>query len=492
MDGVPILSVMTFLPLLGGVIVLLTKRKNEFMIKTTGLVSTLLTFMISLLVFFGVSKHTAAMQYAEKVSWIESFGVTYSMGVDGISILMILLTTFLMLLSSVYSWDVVKTSLKEYMFAMLLLETTVLGVFLSTDLFLFFIFWEAMLIPIYFRIIMWGHENKIYAGFKFFIFTFLGSLPMLVAILALYFIHGSQTGEYTFDLLELYTTEIPFDLQLWLFLGFFISFAIKVPLVPFHTWLPDAHTEAPTVGSVILAGLLLKTGTYGFIRYSLPLFPEVSVEAASYLLYLGVVGIIYTPVVALAQFDLKKLIAYSSIGHMGFVVIGIFSLTALSFKGAILQMFNHGITTGALFIMAGIIYERAKTREIAEFGGLWKEVPVMSSFLLVFTLSSLGLPGLNNFIGEFLILIGLFKVNKIVVVGAVFGILTTAVYFLNMLQKVIFGPKKKDYGWADLTWAETGVLLGLLFFVVFLGVYPQPFLDMIDASVVNMLGMFKG
>lgn len=462
------------------------------MIKATALVSTLLTFLISLVVFFSFSRGTPAVQFGEKVPWIESFGVSYSMGVDGISILMVVLTTFLLLLSCVYSWAVVKTSLKEYIFAMLLLETTVLGVFLSMDLFLFFIFWEAMLVPIYFMIIMWGHENKLYAGFKFFIFTFLGSLPMLVAILALYFIHGSQTGEYTFELLELYNTEISFNIQLWLFLGFFISFAVKVPLVPFHTWLPDAHTEAPTVGSVILAGLLLKTGAYGFIRYSIPLFPEVTLSATPYLLYLAALGILYTPFVALAQSDLKKLIAYSSIGHMGFVVLGIFSLTALSFKGAILQMFNHGITTGALFIMAGIIYERAKTREISEFGGLWKEVPVMSSFLLVFTLSSLGLPGLNNFIGEFLILIGLFQINKVVVVIAVFGILATAVYFLNMLQKVIFGAARKEYGWADLTRAETAVLLGLLFFVVFLGVYPQPFLDMIDASVLNLIETVKG
>jgi NADH-quinone oxidoreductase subunit M len=482
---------MTFLPLLGGIFVLLTKRENEFRIKATAVGSTILTFLLSLVVFFGFSEETPAVQFGEKVAWIDSFGVNYQMGVDGINILMILLTTFLLLVSSVYSWNVIKENVKEYMFALLLVETMVLGVFLSMDLFLFFIFWEAMLIPVYFMMLMWGHENKIYAAFKFFIFTFLGSLPMLVAILAIYFIHGDQSGEYTFDLFKLYQTDIPYRIQLWLFLGFFISFAVKVPLIPLHTWLPDAHTEAPTIGSVILAGLLLKTGAYGFIRYSLPLFPQVTAEATTILLYLAVLGIVYTPVVALVQIDLKKLIAYSSIGHMGFAVIGIFSLTALSFKGSILQMFNHGITTGALFIMAGMIYERGHTRKIAELGGLWKEVPILSAFLFVFTLSSLGLPGLNNFIGEFLVLIGLFKINKIVVVIAVFGILSTAVYFLNMLQKVIFGPKKKEYGWHDLTRIEIGILLALLFFVVFLGVHPQPFLDKIDASVVDLIEMVK-
>jgi NADH-quinone oxidoreductase subunit M len=265
MDKVPLLTVMTFLPLLGGAFILLFRRENEFMIKATAFVSTLLTFFLSLVVFFGFSEETSAIQFGEKVAWIKSFGVSYQMGVDGINILLILLTTFLLLLSSVYSCSVIKENTKEYMFCLLLIETTVLGVFLATDLFLFFIFWEAMLIPVYFMIIMWGHENKLYAGFKFFIFTFLGSLPMLVAILALYFIHGDQTGEYTFDLFKVYQTDIPYNLQVWLFLGFFISFAVKVPLLFLHTWLPDAHTEAPTVGSVILAWLLLKTGAYGFI-----------------------------------------------------------------------------------------------------------------------------------------------------------------------------------------------------------------------------------
>jgi NADH-quinone oxidoreductase subunit M len=491
MDKVPILTVMTFLPLLGGVFILFFKEKDEFMIKATAVVSTLLSFFLCLVVYFGFSKETSAIQFGEKATWIKSFGVSYQMGVDGINILMILLTTFLLLLSSIYSCTVIKEKLKEYMFSLLVIETTVLGVFLATDLFLFFIFWEAMLIPVYFMIIMWGHKDKIYAGFKFFIFTFLGSLPMLVAILALYFIHGDQTGEYTFDLFKLYQTDIPYNLQFWLFLGFFISFAVKVPFILLHTWLPDAHTEAPTVGSVVLAGLLLKTGAYGFIRYSLPLFPQVTAEATTLMLFMGVVGIVYTPVVALAQFDMKRLIAYSSIGHMGFVIIGIFSLTSLSFKGAILQMFNHGITTAALFFMAGIIYERGRTREMADFGGLWKEVPVLSAFLLIFTLSSMGLPGLNNFIGEFLVLIGLFQVNKIVVVIAVIGILSTAVYFLNMLQKVIFGPKTRDYGWNDLTRVEIGVLLALLFFVIFIGVYPQPFLEMIDSSVLDVLERVK-
>jgi NADH-quinone oxidoreductase subunit M len=482
---------MTFLPLLGGVLILLFRREDEFTIKLTAFVATLLSFLLSLVVYFGFSEETSAIQFSEKVAWIESFGVSYQLGVDGINILLILLTTFLLLLSSVYSWIVIKENTKEYMFCLLLVETTVLGVFLATDLFLFFIFWEAMLIPIYFMIIMWGHENKIYAGFKFFLFTFLGSLPMLVAILALYFIHGGQTGEYTFDLFKVYQTDIDYDIQIWLFLGFFISFAVKVPLLFLHTWLPDAHTEAPTVGSVILAGLLLKTGAYGFIRYSLPLFPQVTLDATPLLLYFGVLGIAYIPIVALGQFDIKRLIAYSSIGHMGFVVIGIFSLNSLGLKGAILQMFNHGITTGALFIMAGILYERGRTREMAELGGLWKEIPVFSAFLLIFSLSSMGLPGLNNFIGEFLILIGLFQVNKIVVFIAVFGIFSTAVYFLNMLQIVIFGPKTRDYGWNDLTRVEIAVLLALLFFVIFIGVYPQPFLDKIDRSVLDLLEMVK-
>jgi NADH-quinone oxidoreductase subunit M len=482
--GFPVLTVLVFSPL--AVALVLIFLKDERTIKFFSIGVSSFVFLLSLLVYFSFSTTVHTMQFEEKASWIEGFGVSYHLGVDGISLLLVLLTALLFMLGSIYSWNI-RDRVKEYFFFLLIMETAIQGVFLSLDLFLFFIFWEAMIIPMYFMIIMWGHENRIYAGFKFFIYTLSGSLIMLVSILALYFIHGSQTGQYTFDLFDLYGTDISPTVQYWLFLGFFISFAVKIPLLPLHTWLPDAHTEAPTVGSVILAGLLLKTAGYGFIRFSIPLFPIATSELAPMIIILSVCGIIYAPMMCLAQKDLKRLIAYSSIGHLGFVVLGIFVMTRLSVEGAILQMVNHGITTGALFLLAGMIYERAKTREISEFGGLWKEVPVLSAFLLLFSLSSMGLPGLNNFIGEFLVLVGAFKGNEVIVIVALLGILTTAVYFLQMLQKVIFGPKKKEYGWKDLSVNEVSVLTVLAILMFFIGLYPQPFLNTMDSSVMRLI-----
>ncbi len=482
------LSLITFLPLVGIIAILFCDKNKDQAIKTTALATSLLTFLVSLTLFFQFDPNTAAMQFPEKHSWIESFGINYYMGIDGISLLLVLLTTFLTAISILASWGITKR-LKEYMISMLFLEIGMLGVFVSLDLFLFYVFWEVMLIPMYLLIGIWGGPNRIYAAVKFFIYTMAGSVLMLVAILILVFMNYKMTGTLTFDLIKIYQLDIPVNAQWWLFLAFGVAFAIKVPMFPFHTWLPDAHVEAPTAGSVILAGVLLKMGIYGFIRFCLPLFPYASHEAVFLVCFLSVVGIIYGALMALAQEDLKKLVAYSSVSHLGFIVLGIFAFNAQGIKGGVIQMINHGLSTGALFLMVGMIYDRRHTRLISEYGGLVKQIPIFAAFFLIVTFSSMALPGLNGFVGEFLILTGAFQSNKFFAGIAIIGVILSASYLLWTYQRVMLkdltNPKNKKL--VDLDIREIVVMAPILLFIVWIGIYPKPFLDKIDASVNHLV-----
>src|SRR5713101_4428925 len=423
-----------------------------------------------------------------------TLGVSYHLGVDGISLLLVLLTTFLMPLTLLASWDSIERRWKEFAITMLLLETGMLGVFLALDLFLFYIFWEAMLIPMYLIIGIWGGPNRVYAAVKFILYTLTGSLLMLVAILALYFLHGAATGIYTFDLPVLARYVLPAGrVQDLLFLAFALAFAVKVPMWPFHTWLPDAHVEAPTAGSVILAGVLLKMGTYGFLRFCLPLFPDASVRFTPWMFALAVIGIIYGAWVSMVQPDIKKLVAYSSVSHLGFVVLGLFTLTPQGLVGGIIQMVNHGLSTGALFLVVGMLYERRHTRLIADFGGLWKTVPALSVLFLIVCLSSLGLPGLNGFVGEFLILLGTFQVDRTLAAFATTGIIFAAVYLLWMYQRVIFGEVTKDANrrLSDLSVREWVVLVPILLCIVWIGVCPASFTGLTEASVEALIAQVQ-
>src|SRR2546425_7403095 len=436
-----LLTVVTFLPAVGALLILLlVPRRHEEALRWGGLVVSLATFAASVPLWTGFDAGDADMQFEELLRWMPGLGVGYHVGVDGISVLLVLLTTFLMPVALASAWHAIEDRTKEFVIAMLLLEVGMVGVFVSLDLFLFFVFWEAMLIPMYLVIGVWGGGNRIYAAIKFVLYTMVGSALMLVAILSLYYQHGAATGTYTFDLLALARWVMPpGPAQTLMFLAFALAFAIKVPLFPFHTWLPDAHVEAPTAGSVILAGVLLKMGTYGYLRFCLPLFPDASVEFAPLVFALAVIGIVYGAWVSTVQPDLKKLVAYSSVSHLGFVMLGLFTLTQQGVVGGVIQMINHGLSTGALFLMVGMIYERRHTRLIAQFGGLWKVIPAFSALFLVVTLSSVGLPGLNGFVGEFLVLLGAFQVSGTLAALAATGIIFAAVYLLWMYQRVIFG-----------------------------------------------------
>ena len=485
-----LLTLVTFLPAVGAVLVLLLPRRQEGVTKLVTLGATLVTFVISLPVYFRFDATSADYQFVEQRAWIPSLGVSYHVGVDGISVLLVLLTTFLMPLVLLSSWTSVESRWKEFAITMLLLETGMLGVFVALDLFLFYVFWEAMLIPMYLIIGIWGGPNRVYAAVKFILYTLAGSLLTLVAILFVYFQHGAATNTYTFDLPVLVRFVIPGGLtQDLLFLAFAVAFAIKVPMFPFHTWLPDAHVEAPTAGSVILAGVLLKMGTYGFLRFCLPLFPQASMTWAPWIFTLSVIGIIYGAWVSTVQPDIKKLVAYSSVSHLGFVVLGLFTLTPQGMVGGIIQMVNHGLSTGALFLMVGMIYERRHTRLIADFGGLWKVIPAFSVLFLIVCLSSLGLPGLNGFVGEFLILLGTFQVHRLAAVLATSGIIFAAVYLLWMYQRVCFGEVTHEANrhLTDLSPREWAVLLPVLLFIVWIGVYPTTFTTMTEPSVQALI-----
>jgi NADH-quinone oxidoreductase subunit M len=478
----PLLSAIIFLPSLGAVLAFLIT--SEELVKRMALLTSALTFLLSLIPFFLFDPSTANMQFFERYDWIPALGISYEVGVDGISLLLILLTTFLMPLTLLASWDSIHARTREFVICMLFLESGMIGVFAAIDLFLFYVFWEATLIPMYFLIGVWGGPRRIYAAVKFILFTMAGSLLMLVAILALYFFHREATGEATFNLFRLLQLDLPLSTQRWLFLAFFLAFAIKVPLFPFHTWLPDAHVEAPTPGSVILAAILLKMGTYGFVRFCLPLFPEASIEATRIVALLAVVGIIYGALMALVQADIKKLVAYSSVSHLGFVMLGIFAFNSQGLDGAVLQMVNHGLSTGALFLLVGMIYDRRHTRLIADFGGVAKVMPIFAAFFLVVSLSSIGLPGLNGFVGEFLALLGAFQAMPTFAVIGALGVILVAVYMLWMYQRVMFGEvtHEENMHLRDLNLREVVVLVPIVLVIVWIGMYPQPFLKRMEAS----------
>jgi NADH-quinone oxidoreductase subunit M len=485
---VPLLSIITYIPVLGALIIMLFMRRDKT-IKWFANAVVLVDFIISLRLIPGFITDRHVIQFVEKADWIQSLGVQYFFGVDGISILLVLLTTFLGVLAVLSSWSAIKERVKEYYFFILLLQTGMLGVFFSLDFFLFYVFWEVMLVPMYFLIGVWGGPRKLYAAIKFFLYTLAGSVLMLLAILALWFIQYQQTGQFSFEIMKFYNLDIPFHIQRWLFLAFFVGFAIKVPMFPFHTWLPDAHVEAPTAGSVILAGVLLKMGTYGFVRFSLPLFPKAMMWFLPYGITLAVIGIVYGALTAMMQPDMKKLVAYSSVSHLGFVMLGVFALNHQGIQGGILQMINHGLSTGALFLAVGLVYERRHTRMIKDFGGLSKQMPLYAALFMIVTLSSIGLPGLNGFIGEFTILVGAFKalwnhavvvnvgISRLMVLLATSGIVLGAAYMLWMFQRVMFGKL--------VNLREAMTLVPIIFFCFWIGLYPKPFLKMMDAAVAN-------
>jgi len=487
--GIPILSFLIFFPLLGAAFLLFIPASNAKAIKTVAFVASLITFLASIPLFVWFEGGRAGMQFVERSAWVPSLGITYFLGVDGISVLLILLTTFLSAISILSSFSAITQRLKTYYATLLVLETGMIGVFAALDLVLFYIFWEAVLIPMYLIIGVWGGPRRVYAAVKFILYTVAGSLLMLVAILYLYFAYHSAHGEFTFDLLKLYQTPLARGAQLWLFAAFALAFAIKVPMFPFHTWLPDAHVEAPTAGSVILAGVLLKMGTYGFVRFAMPLFPEATRAFAPLILALAVIGILYGALVAMVQPDVKKLVAYSSVSHLGFVMLGLFALNAQGLQGGILQMINHGLSTGALFLAVGMIYERRHTREIAQFGGLSEVLPWFAVMFLIVCLSSLGLPGLNGFVGEFLVLLGAFRAYPVVAAIAALGVILAAVYLLWMFQRVMFGPvtNEKNRGLRDLSPREFWTLAPVIALIIWIGVYPNPFLRKLDGSVSALM-----
>ncbi len=478
-------SAIVFTPLFAALFLLFLPKEDEEGARRLAFGASLLTFVISLGLLVKFDSGTADFQFVERFAWIEDFGIQYHVGVDGISLFLVLLTTFLMPLVLLASWGDVHKRVKEYLFVFLLLETGMVGTFVALDLFLFYVFWEVMLIPMYFLIGVWGGPRRIYAAIKFLLYTMVGSLLMLVAILYLAYQHNAQHQTVTFDLLQLYNLNLSLTEQKWLFAAFALSFAIKVPLFPFHTWLPDAHVEAPTGGSVILAGVLLKMGTYGFLRFAIPLFPEAAHAAVPVIMALAVIGIIYGALVAMVQPDLKKLVAYSSVSHLGFVVLGLFAFNVQGVEGAVYQMLNHGLSTGALFLLVGMVYERRHTRLISEYGGLWKQVPLYASIFMVVMLSSIGLPGLNGFVGEFLILLGTFKANPWAGALAVSGVVLGAVYMLWMYQRVIFGPIKNEENakLVDLSRREVAIFVPFLAVMLFMGLYPRPLLTRMEKSV---------
>jgi NADH-quinone oxidoreductase subunit M len=490
-----LLTIMTFLPLVGMLLLLLLPGKSEGLLKGFTLAVTLICFVVSLpLALDEVFARDGGMHYRQFAEWIhigDVFQMNYNVGVDGISLWLVMLTTFIMPITVLSTWNAVEKNTKGFMAMLLLLETAMLGAFISLDLFLFYIFWELMLIPMYFLIGIWGGKNRIYAALKFFIYTAVGSLLMLVAILFLYYYavdSGAAMGG--FDIAEFYKLDLPYSAQFWLFLAFGFSFAIKIPMFPLHTWLPDAHTEAPTAGSVILAAVMLKMGTYGYVRFAMPLFPEALPTFIPWLALLAVIGILYGSLVAMMQEDVKKLVAYSSVAHLGFVMLGVFALNMQGMAGGMLQMINHGISTGALFLIVGFIYERRHTRLITEFGGLAHRMPVFATIFMIVTLSSIGLPGTNGFVGEFLSLLGAFQGGlRWYAVFATGGVILAAIYMLWMYQRVMLGkltnPANEEL--KDLSAREIGLMLPLLVFVFWIGVYPNTFIEKMNPAIEQAL-----
>ncbi|MAU42051.1 MAG: NADH-quinone oxidoreductase subunit M [Kordiimonas sp.] len=481
----PILSIITFLPAVGALFILLIRGEKEVADRNArhvALLTTVVTFLASLSLWFGFDKTTADFQFVEKASWLEGT-INYHMGVDGISVLLVLLTTFLMPICILSSFDAVKNRVKEYMLAFLLLETLMIGVFCALDLVLFYLFFEGGLIPMFLIIGVWGGQRKIYAAFKLFLYTLLGSVLMLLAMLYMYYVAG------TTDIPTLLSYRFDADVQTWLWLAFFASFAVKMPMWPVHTWLPDAHVEAPTAGSVILAGVLLKMGGYGFLRFSLPMFPVASVELAPMVFTLSCIAVVYTSLVALMQKDMKKLIAYSSVAHMGFVTLGIFAANTQGIEGAIMVMLAHGLVSGALFLCVGVIYDRMHTREIERYGGLVNRMPKYALFFLFFTMASVGLPGTANFVGEILVLAGIFKVSTWAAFFATTGIILGAAYMLWLYRRVVFGELTKEdlKSILDLDKREVWIFAPLVVLTLWMGIYPASFMDFMHISVDNLV-----
>ncbi len=499
-ENIPILSILCYLPLFGAIPILWMRDPATIRKYATGVV--MVDFLLSLPLWFAFDRNGRGenlFQFQEgPFEWIPAIGVNYHFGIDGMALLLVLLTTLLGVLAVVSSWSAIEHREKEYYIFMLLLQTGMLGVFMAMDFFLFYVFWEVMLVPMYFLIGIWGGARKLYAAIKFFLYTLAGSVLMLLGILAVYFYNSTGLLGYeglgnpqTFSVLKFHEigASMPAELQFWVFLAFFVGFAIKVPMFPFHTWLPDAHVEAPTAGSVILAGVLLKMGTYGFIRFSIPILPDATVELLPWMAGLSIVGIVYGGLVAMAQKDMKKLVAYSSVSHMGFVMLGLFALNGPGLNGGIIQMINHGLSTGALFLLVGIVYERRHTRAIAEYGGISAVMPIYATIFLIITMSSIGLPALNGFIGEFTILVGAFNRTWWWAVFAALGIVLGAAYMLWMYQRVFFGPitNSENKNLKDLSGRELGYLLPLVILCFWIGLYPKPFFEIIKEPVAYIL-----
>jgi NADH-quinone oxidoreductase subunit M len=486
-----ILTITLFTPLAGAVVVMLLNKERIDAIRWVANIFAFAGFLVSLPLVFWFQSAQPGFQFTEEAMWIPSIGARYSLGIDGISLLLVMLTTVLGSISILSSWTAIQDRVKEYYVFFLVLQTGMLGVFMSLDFFLFYVFWEVMLVPMYFLIGIWGGPNKLYAAIKFFLFTLFGSVLMLLGILVLYFSYHTQFGAYTFDIRQLISLNLPLNTQIWVFLAFFVGFAIKVPMFPFHTWLPDAHVEAPTAGSVILAGVLLKMGTYGFVRFSLPLLPGASADSriVKFMVALSLIAIIYGALVSLMQKDWKKLVAYSSVSHLGFCTLGLFALTPNGIAGSVIQQINHGISTGALFLIVGIVYERRHTREISEYGGLSNVMPVFATIFMIITMSSIGVPALNGFIGEFTILQGTFEVNKVWAGLATIGIVLGAAYMLWLYQRTMFGPitNPKNEKLADLNWRELATLVPLVIWAFWIGLYPKPYFRVLEQPVAQIV-----
>jgi NADH-quinone oxidoreductase subunit M len=487
------LTFITFLPLAGAILLIFFNKKKKNLLRNIALILTIVNFLVSLALFFYFDAGTAEPQFVEKARWIVGYGINYHVGIDGISLFLVLLTTFLMPIIILSSWTYIQDKVKEYLIFLLILETGIIGVFVSLNLFLFYVFWEAMLIPMYFLIGVWGGKRRIYATVKFVLYTMIGSLLMLVAIFVMYSLFFKATGTYSLNIFDYYKIIIDPGLQIWLFVAFALAFAIKVPLFPFHTWLPDAHVEAPTAGSVVLAAVLLKMGTYGFLRFAMPLFPDALMKLLPYLSILALIGIIYGGLMALIQKDVKSLVAYSSVSHMGLIMLAVFAMNFEGIQGGIYQMLNHGLSTGALFLCVGILYERAHTRLIKDFGGVSKQMPIFSALFLICMLSSVGLPGLNGFVGEILCLFGVFKASKLLAILGVTTVILAVAYLLWMFQRVMQGPITNEniHSFKDLNTREIIYLVPIVILMFWMGIFPQTFLRKMDTSIDFLLNKVK-